>query len=116
MPNQKVDYSAIHSEGEMNANIFKKYEETREKHLSLVTNAEMATHTGVEYSNGGKNTSKEYNWKMVNNPDSCFNHTEANNNDSINDVHTDDFGKCNVWNIIPDLSVCLEHYKRFLYT
>jgi hypothetical protein len=51
MPNQKVN-SAIHSEGEMNANIFKKYEETREKHLSSLTNAEVATHTGVWYSSG----------------------------------------------------------------
>jgi hypothetical protein len=73
MPNQKVN-SAIHSEGEMNANIFKKYEETREKHISSLTNAEVATHTGVRYSSGAENTSKEYKWKMVNNPDSCLNH------------------------------------------
>jgi len=58
MSNQKVN-SAIHSEeGEINANIFEKYEETREKHLSSLTNADVATHTGVRYSSGGKNTSK----------------------------------------------------------
>jgi hypothetical protein len=71
MPNQKVN-SAIQSERYMNANIFMKYKETREKHLSSLTNAEVATHTGVRYdSGGGGDTSKEYKWKMVNNRDSC---------------------------------------------
>jgi len=52
MPNQKVN-SAIHSEeGEMNTNIFK-YKETKEKHLSSLTNDEVATHTGVRYNTGG---------------------------------------------------------------
>jgi hypothetical protein len=31
--------------------------------------------------------------------------SEANKNNSSNDIHTDDFDKCNVWNIIPDFSV-----------
>jgi hypothetical protein len=47
--------SAIHSEGEMNTNTFKKYEEIWEKYLSSLTNADVVTHTGVQYySRGGE--------------------------------------------------------------
>jgi hypothetical protein len=54
MPNQKVN-SANHSkDGEMKATIFKKYQEKREKHLSSLTNAEVARHTGVQYGGGGQ--------------------------------------------------------------
>jgi hypothetical protein len=74
MPNQKVN-SAIHSEGEMNANIFKKYEKTGEKHLSSLTNVEVATHTGVWYSSRGGAHQKNINANIVNNPDSYLKHT-----------------------------------------
>jgi len=55
--------SAIHSKGEMNTTIFKKYEEIREKHLSSLKNAEVVTHIGVQYYSGGGGHQKNINGK-----------------------------------------------------